>query len=140
MFGEKEIVGKRDIKFDANNRFYLPKFTHREPGDKIYPLIFKQDGQKILKLVSYNDYQNMIQRYDGLMKTSSSEEECEKYKNILNYLYNNLLSFLIVNKRKQILLPVFLVEYLNWENDKNYECQGINTSLLISEKNTTIKR
>jgi len=134
MFGKDIIIGHSETKIDSANRLMLPSYTHREPGDKIFIQTFITNNGYAIKLYSEDEFKDIITKLEEIKKTTTSYEELIKVRKELESVYGKLSAYLKVSKQNRITIPKYLMDSLNWESDKFYQCDGLGTSLLIRKK------
>ncbi len=134
MFGDKLIIGKSTRKLDEKGRLFIPTFTNAEDGDEIVIESVKEKDCLKLRLVAYQEYYKLCERFLKLRDNATSLEEYKKYEAEIEKICSFLETRLIVDSQRRLRFPKEVIENTGLQLGQEYECIGQGISLLISKK------
>jgi len=110
MFGDKNIFGNGTMFVDDKNRIILPKFTHREVGDRL--VIVKNDESNSYDVYREDKYSEKLKLQidyleDKLNKTTDSKKR-EELQILLNALYSHVLASVKCTYQGRIVITSIL--------------------------------
>lgn len=110
MFGEETIYGQATMSLDDKNRIILPKFTHREVGDKL--VIVKNDESNSYDVYREDKYSEKLKAQidyleDKLNKTIDQKKR-EELQVLLNDLYSHVLASVKCTYQGRIVITSIL--------------------------------
>ena len=129
MFGEKEIIGIKNLRLN-NNRIILPSFTYATPNDELF-FIFDHT-QKHMILLQEKELMDTLDRIveDLKNKVNTKEITYKEYLRYKRYLYGVMcIEGHKVDAESRILLPERGLKQLNI--DKEVTIVGKGTKLAI---------
>jgi len=108
MFGEKYILGRKQIKLDKAGRIILPTFTYAEPGEDVVFMI--SNNMEYINLFSRNDISKKLNTLIEKQTEASSFNEYNTLQAQINMIQNYCFGHSEVDGQRRVLIPKSLRE------------------------------